>query len=142
MKTPFASLRVQASAVALAVLAFGSAQAADVKLSLSGDQETPAVTTSASGSGVISVGDDKSVKGSVKTSGLSGATVGHIHAAAPGQKGPPVVTLTKVSDSEWAVPAGTTLSDADYASFKAGNLYVNIHTEANKGGEIRGQLKP
>ncbi len=72
MKTPFASLRVQASAVALAVLAFGSAQAADVKLSLSGDQETPAVTTSASGSGVISVGDDKSVKGSVKTSGLSG----------------------------------------------------------------------
>ncbi len=40
------------------------------------------------------------------------------------------------------MPAGTTLSDADYASFKAGNLYVNIHTEANKGGEIRGQLKP
>lgn len=142
MKTPFASLRVQASAVALAVLAFGSAQAADVKLSLSGDQETPAVTTGASGSGVISVGDDKSVKGSVKTSGLTGATAAHIHAAAPGQKGPPVVTLTKVSDSEWAVPAGTTFSDADYTAFKSGNLYVNIHSEANKGGEIRGQLKP
>ena len=34
------------------------------------------------------------------------------------------------------------LTDAQYEAFKAGNLYVNVHSAANKGGEIRGQLKP
>ncbi|MFT4045856.1 MAG: CHRD domain-containing protein [Solimonas sp.] len=119
-----------------------AAHAGDVKVTLSGDQETPAVQTAAKGSGTISVGADKSVSGSIKTTGLTGATAGHIHAGAVGQKGAPVVSLTKVSDDEWAVPAGTTLSDADYEAFKAGKLYVNIHSAANKGGEIRGQIAP
>ena len=35
-----------------------------------------------------------------------------------------------------------TLTDAQYEAFKAGNLYVNVHSDANKGGEIRGQLRP
>jgi hypothetical protein len=40
------------------------------------------------------------------------------------------------------VPAGSKLTDAQYASFKAGNLYVNVHSPDHKGGEIRTQLKP
>ena len=35
-----------------------------------------------------------------------------------------------------------TLTDAQYEAFKAGNLYVNVHSDGNKGGEIRGQLRP
>jgi len=41
-----------------------------------------------------------------------------------------------------AMPAGAKLTEAQFAAFKAGNLYVNIHSDANKGGEIRGQLTP
>ena len=35
-----------------------------------------------------------------------------------------------------------TLNDAQYQAYLAGQLYVNVHTDANKGGEIRAQLKP
>jgi hypothetical protein len=40
------------------------------------------------------------------------------------------------------VAPGTKLTDAQFAAFQAGNLYVNVHTAANAGGELRGQLKP
>jgi hypothetical protein len=130
------------SVVTMLVVALaGVASAADVKVMLSGSQEVPAVTTSASGSGTITVGDDKSISGSVTTTGVAG-TAAHIHLAAAGQNGPVAVPLTKSGDNGWAVPAGTKLTDAQFAAFKAGNLYVNVHSEANKGGEIRGQIKP
>lgn len=119
-----------------------AATAADVKVKLSGDQETPAVTTTASGSGSVSVGADKSISGTFKTKGIVEPTMAHIHTGAAGQKGPPAITLSKVSDSEWTVPAGTVLSDEDFENFKEGKLYVNVHTAANKGGEIRGQITP
>ncbi|MDB5970467.1 MAG: hypothetical protein JWQ90_2917 [Hydrocarboniphaga sp.] len=131
-----------AATLVLLALSIGAAHAGDVKVKLSGDQETPAVTTSATGVGSFSVADDRSLTGTVKTSGLADATVAHIHVGVAGQKGGPVVTLNKLADNEWNVPAGTTLSDADYESFKAGKLYVNVHSAANKGGEIRGQLQP
>jgi hypothetical protein len=121
--------------------AFATASAKDIAVSLSGDQEVPAVTTTAKGDGKITVGDDKSVKGSVRTTGITG-TAAHIHEAPAGKNGPPIITLEKKSDSEWAVPAGAKLTDAQYESFKAGNLYVNIHSAEHKPGEIRAQLKP
>jgi hypothetical protein len=40
------------------------------------------------------------------------------------------------------VPEGAKLTDAQYESYKAGNLYYNIHSAAYKGGEVRGQIKP
>jgi CHRD domain len=40
------------------------------------------------------------------------------------------------------VPEGTKLTDDQYKSYKAGNLYVNVHTDAHKGGEIRAQISP
>jgi hypothetical protein len=127
---------------AAAIMAFSaSVLAADVKVNLSGAQETPPVTTSASGSGTISIGVDKSVSGTIKTTGIEG-TVAHIHVGAPGQSGPPIITLDKSAAGVWTVPAGSKLTDEQFASFKAGNLYVNVHSAEHKPGEIRAQLKP
>ena len=111
-------------------------------VTLSGAEEVPPVTTSASGSGTITVKEDKSVSGSVTTTGVAG-TAAHIHTGAKGRNGPVIVPLTKSSDGNtWTVPEGRTLTDAQYEAYKAGNLYVNVHSAANKGGEVRGQLKP
>ncbi len=119
----------------------GIAMAAGAQLTLSGANEVPAVTTSAKGSGTITVGDDKSVSGSVTTSGIN-ATMAHIHEAPAGKNGPVIIPLEKKGDSEWAVPANAKLNDAQYKSYKDGNLYVNVHSEAHKGGELRDQIKP
>jgi hypothetical protein len=66
----------------------------------------------------------------------------HIHLGAIGKSGPPVITLTKASEYVWSVPAGAKLTDEQYESYKAGNLYINVHSAAHKPGEIRAQLKP
>jgi hypothetical protein len=127
-------------AAALAVMV-GSASATDVKVKLIGAEETPPVTSSATGTGTIVIAADKSVSGTIKTTGIDG-TVAHIHLGAPGAAGPPIITLTKGADGTWMVPAGSKLTDDQYASFKAGNLYVNVHSAAHPPGEIRAQLKP
>jgi hypothetical protein len=126
---------------AAAVAGIGSASAEDIKVKLSGAEETPAVETAASGTGSFSVSADKVLSGEVKTTGIEG-TAAHIHSGAPGEKGPPVITLAKASDGAWAVPADSKLSDEQYAALKAGKLYVNVHSADHKPGEIRGQLKP
>ena len=113
----------------------------EVKVTLGGDQEIPPVTTPASGSGTFIVGADKSVSGTVTVSGMS-VTVAHVHEAAAGKNGPIIFPLTRSSDTVWTVPAGAKLSDVQYESFKAGNLYFNIHSAAHKTGEVRGQIKP
>jgi hypothetical protein len=119
----------------------GSALAADVSVKLVGAEETPPTTSSATGTGTISIAADKSVSGNVKTQGIDG-TVAHIHLGAVGQAGPPIITLTKGNGGVWSVPAGAKLTDDQFASFKAGNLYVNVHSADHPAGEIRGQLKP
>ena len=130
------------SAAVISVAAYsGMAFGDQVKVTLGGDQEVPAVKTSASGGGTITINADKTVSGSVTTTGLAG-TAAHIHNAATGKNGPVIVPLTKSGDNTWSVPAGAKLTDDQYAAYKAGDLYVNVHSAANKGGEIRGQLKP
>jgi hypothetical protein len=132
--------RAQTAAFALLASFAVAAGATDIKVSLSGDQEVPPVTTAAKGMGTITVGADKTVSGSVTTTGVEG-TAAHIHQAAAGKNGPPIITLTKGANNAWAVPAGAKLTDAQYDALKAGELYINVHSAANKGGEIRAQLK-
>ena len=127
------------AAMLLAGLGVGSALGADVKLTLSGANEVPPVKTSASGSGTITVEEDGAVSGSVSATGVAG-TAAHIHEGAAGANGPVIVPLTKDGDS-YKVPDGAKLTPAQLASFKAGNLYVNVHSAANPNGEIRAQMK-
>lgn len=127
-----------AAAIVLSTFA-GAGFADDVKITLSGDQEVPPVTTAAKGSGTITVNNDMTVSGSVMTSGID-ASMAHIHHGAAGKNGPVLITLTKSGDN-WMVPAGAKLTDDQYKAYKAGELYVNVHSPAHKGGEIRGQLK-
>jgi hypothetical protein len=121
--------------------AVGTAHAVDVKVKLTGDQEVPGVTSTATGVGTIVIKADKSVSGSIKTTGIDG-TVAHIHLAEPGKNGPPIITLTKKAENTWSVPEASKLTDEQYKAFKQGNLYVNVHSAEHKGGEIRTQLKP
>jgi len=117
-----------------------SALAADVKVTLSGDQEVPAVKTDGKGTGTITVADDGAVSGSVTTTGVKG-TMAHIHQGAAGANGPVIVPFTKDGDT-YKAPAGAKLTPDQLKEFKAGNTYFNVHSDANKGGEVRGQLKP
>ena len=125
-------------AVALFTVA-GVAFGADVKVSLSGANEVPPVTTSATGEGTITVADDGAVSGSVTTKGVQG-TAAHIHMGAAGKNGPVVVPFTKEGDT-YKAAAGAKLNADQLKAFKAGELYFNVHSAANPNGEIRGQLK-
>ena len=122
------------------------------KTVLTGEKEVPPVNTAASGLSDLSVrtgkcpsagsaSDCNMLVGTVQTTGLV-ATAAHVHQGAVGQNGPVIVTLTRTGTDIWAVPVGTTLTDAQYQAYLAGQLYVNVHTDANKGGEIRAQLRP
>lgn len=132
-------------AVASAMLAgcagMGMSGSDDMSVKLSGNQEVPAVNTPASGSGNIKVVSDGSVSGSVTTTGVQGVAA-HIHEAAAGTNGPVIIPLVKTGDNTWSVPDGAKLTAEQMNSFKAGKLYVNVHSPTNKGGEIRAQIAP
>ena len=110
-----------------------------MKVSLSGAEEVPPVSTAAKGSGSFRVAEDGTITGSVSTEGMQG-TMAHIHQAAKGQNGPVIVPLTKNGDT-YSVPEGKKLTPAQMDALKAGNLYVNVHSDKNKGGEVRAQLQ-
>ena len=137
------ALLAGAAIVTLAGCAQVSSMASKVTggLPLTGAQEVPPVTTSASGTSYIAISGDGAVAGNVKTTGIA-ATMAHIHIAPAGQNGPVIVPLAKAGDNEWTVPSGAKLTPAQLAAYKAGSLYVNVHSDAHKGGEIRAQLKP
>lgn len=118
-----------------------AAHSAELKVTLSGAEETPPVMTKATGVATITIGADMSVSGTIKTTGIDG-TMAHVHVGAVGESGPAIITLTKDAAGAWVIPAGSKLTDDQYAKFKAGLLYVNVHSADHKPGEIRAQLKP
>jgi len=118
-----------------------AASSQELKIVLSGSQEIPPVTTAASGTATITVNADKALTGNATIAGMT-VTVAHIHEGAAGTNGPIIIPLVKTADNVWSLPPGARLSDAQYQSYKSGNLYFNIHSEAHRSGEIRGQIKP
>jgi hypothetical protein len=116
-----------------------SAEMGMSSLALSGAQEVPPVSSGASGKSTIKVGEDRSVHGRVVVNGMA-PTAAHIHSGAPGINGPVVLPLTKTDDNTFVAPPNAKLTDDQYASYKAGNLYVNVHSADYPAGEVRGQL--
>jgi CHRD domain-containing protein len=119
-----------------AVLAETMTYKADLKAS----EEVPA--TASKGSGTATVTFDPATKvltWKVTYSGLTGpATMGHFHGpAAPGQNAGVAIPFEKVDSP---IEGSAKLTDQQIADLKAGQLYINIHTAANKPGEIRGQV--
>jgi CHRD domain/FG-GAP-like repeat len=112
---------------------------------MSRNQENPATTApTAAGNGAVSInaaGNQALV--TMNWSGLTGnATVGHIHSGRSGVNGPVVCNLSPAT-----VTAGSvvdflcTFSPAQITSLRQGQFYFNLHTSANPGGEIRGQIQ-
>ncbi len=133
-------LLILLASLSLAACAGMMSSGSTVKVNLSGAEEVPPVSVPGSGSGSFMISADGMVSGSVTTTGVQG-TAAHIHIGARGTNGPVIIPFTKSGDT-YSAPAGAKLNDAQMQAFKAGNLYVNVHTAQNKGGEVRGQLKP
>jgi hypothetical protein len=133
--------------VALAALTIGTmvafagpAFADKMKATLDGKSQVPPNTSSGTGAADIDY-DQASKKLSWKLtySGLSGPpTAAHFHGPAePGKNAGVAVPIPNTASGS---EGSATLTDAQAADLMAGKYYVNVHTEANKGGEIRGQV--
>jgi hypothetical protein len=110
---------------------------------IGGDQEVPAVATAATGVAASTVNrDTAALTLHVNATGVDDATAAHIHTAAAGQNGPVLVGLTQdvANFGHWSI--STSLDTDALGDYKSGGLYVNVHTPANPGGEIRGQITP
>lgn len=106
---------------------------------LQGSQENPPVNTSAGGAGTFVVNPDRTITYNVTTTGLTG-TAAHIHTGNPGVNGRILFTLAG-GPTLWSGTTSAMTAD-QYSTMQAGGLYVNVHTAANPGGEIRGQIFP
>jgi hypothetical protein len=133
------------SALAIsATILFASPALADMvkmKATLDGGQQNPPITTKGKGTAALTFDTtSKKLSWTVKYSGLSGpATAGHIHGpAAIGENAGVVIPFKGKLKSP--VKGSETLTDAQVTDLMAGKYYVNIHTAANKDGEIRGQI--
>lgn len=133
-----------ASALAFgALMAFASAASAEklmMKVALSAASEVPANNSPGTGSADVTFDTaTKLLTWKVTYSGLTGpATMAHFHGPAePGKNA--AVTVPFPSPASGA-EGSATLTDAQAADLLAGKYYINVHTDANKGGEIRGQV--
>lgn len=112
-----------------------------VVMTLSAAQEVPPNPSAASGKSTIMIAPDKLVTGSIEVMGMT-PTMAHIHEAAKGSNGPVIVPFVKTGENSFAPAPGAKVTDAQYASYLAGKLYVNVHSATYPGGEIRLQLSP
>jgi hypothetical protein len=119
---------------------------------LSGAQEVPGVVTTATGQGTAVVSADGSTITYIITySGLSGTVnASHIHTGAAGVAGPVILPITPgpspmtgtLTAANFVAAGGITSFAQAVAALRAGTTYFNLHTTANPGGEIRGQILP
>ena len=110
---------------------------------LSGENEVPAVTTSASGNATIILQAD-SIHIEGEFTGLSSDyTASHIHKGAEGENGKPIITLEPAvsnnsTNGTW--DEAYKITEAQIKALKADSLYINVHSADHKSGEVRGQL--
>ena len=109
---------------------------------LGGAQEVPPANTRGTGTAEIQLNTNTNVLSwKVTYTGLSGpATAAHIHGpAGPGANAGVVIPFQNTGASP--IAGQTTITPAQYGDLAAGLWYVNVHTAANPGGEIRGQVR-
>jgi uncharacterized membrane protein len=107
---------------------------------LSGRNEVPPNASTATGTGKVDL-DGNVLKWTVTYQGLSGpVTGGHFHGPAPAGANAGVV-LPFTGSLASPITGTATLTPAQLADVKAGLWYINLHTAAYPGGEIRGQVK-
>lgn len=111
---------------------------------LSGKQEVPAVKTDAYGQGYALFDSDNGALTLNAWTWNITASAAHIHHAEAGLNGDVIVGLEASADTEglWQLPEDAMLSSDQVSALGMASLYVNVHTEANPGGEIRGQILP
>ena len=122
-------------------LMWGTAQADQIKFKAD-LAPGPGVASSGKGTATASLDTNtKTLTWTVNYSSLSGpATAAHIHGPAdPGANAGIVVPFTGNLASP--IKGSATLTDAQISDLEAGQTYINLHTDANKGGEVRGQLQ-
>ncbi len=132
-------LTVLACSAALVLASPSFADTVKMKTEMKGASEVPPTTSKGTGS-VTATYDTASKKLSWKGSykDLSGpATAAHFHSGETGKNGPVVIPI---SPNASPFEGSATLTDAQAAELMGGKWYVNVHTDANKGGEIRGQV--
>jgi hypothetical protein len=135
-------LTLLAAAAALALFGAGGAGAATLHFSakLDGASEVPA--NSSAGTGQVTATLDTTSKVFAYDATYAGLTgpglAAHFHGpAAPGANAGVVIPVSHPASPIHGV---ATLTDAQIADLEAGKWYFNVHTAANKGGEIRGQV--
>ena len=139
MPASIQSASLAALAFALVLAWPARAEVVNLKATMDAKSEVPPNSSPATGT-LTATYDTSSRKLSWKGSysGLSGpATAAHFHSGEAGKNGPVAVPITPATSP---FEGSATLTDAQADDLLAGKLYVNVHTEANKGGEIRGQV--
>ena len=125
-----------------ATVAFaGPAFAEKMKATLDGKSQVP--PNASAGTGTADIDYDagtKKLTWKLTYSGLSGpVTAAHFHGPAePGKNAGVALAIPNATASP--VEGSATLTDAQAADLTAGKYYINVHTAANPGGEIRGQV--
>ena len=126
---------------ALAVIATAAyADTVSYKADLNGSQEAPPVAGGGAGSAELTYDTaSKKLSWKVTFSGLTGpATAAHFHG--PAEVGKSAGVAVPIPGTASPLEGSATLTDAQAADLTSGKWYVNIHTAANKSGEIRGQV--
>jgi hypothetical protein len=114
------------------------------------------VVSTAGGTATFELLANSTMRFNVSVTGLSGATMAHIHAGVADSAGPVAVTLLNVTTPTGQVTgslaSGTFTAtniqipgvsfDSLLSLMRAGRTYVNVHTEKNPNGEIRAQIQP
>ncbi len=111
---------------------------------LSGDQEVPVVATVAQGVAAFTLNETRdTLFVQAAFSGLSGAITGaHVHDGAAGASGPVITSLVPMvrGNRLSGYLTGADIAPARLTKYLRGGYYINVHTAANGGGEIRGQI--
>ncbi|OQP63287.1 hypothetical protein A3860_25705 [Niastella vici] len=111
---------------------------------MTGANEVPAVTTTATGTAILRLTDDKVLYSKVTVNNLESndtLTVSHIHPGAAGANGSPLIFLCNSVTDFGVLKISNPLPDAQYNSLVNDPMYVNAHSRRHGSGLIRGQIR-